>query len=118
MADVLERGHADKLFDVDYMEGSPQVHLHFLTDEDEYVRLGYGKMELCCHGCGQSVLVLYDKSKSKRQHLALRNNFKKRHSGCPNKQYDSKCPNYRSSIEVLDVRSTMRRYCGTYEHTI
>lgn len=104
MAAVLGCGHANQLFDVDYMDASPQVHLHFLTDEEEYDSLGYGRMELCCHGCGASTLVYYDRGRTRRQHLAMRDRFAKKHEKCPNMKFEDHCPNYRSSFETADVR--------------
>jgi hypothetical protein len=103
-AEVLSCGHASQLFEVDYLRDLPQVHLHFLTDAKEFESVGVGKVEICCHGCGASLLVTYDKSRTQRQHIELRNNFAKKHAKCPNKTYEGCCPNYRSSCAVLDVR--------------
>ena len=35
-----------RLFTIDVMTNLPHIHLHFMTDEDEYNELGYGKVEI------------------------------------------------------------------------
>lgn len=104
-AEVLGCGHASQLFEVNYMDGAPQVHLHFLTDDNEYKRQGFGRLELVCHGCGASRLVLYDNwSGSRRRHIQLRNMFRDLHKKCPDMKGKEYCPDYRSTSEILDVR--------------
>ena len=103
-AQVFGCGHASQLFKVEFLAGSPQVHLHFLTDDDEYAVTGEGKIELVCHSCGESMLLIYDESGSRRRYLAVRNKFRDRHTKCVNRGYDKKCPDYRSSTKVQDDR--------------
>lgn len=104
-ATVLGCGHASHLFEVNYMEGAPQVHLHFMTDDAEYAKLGYGRLELVCHGCGASRLVLYDEGTgSRKRHVAVRNQFRDEHLKCPNKKFETTCPNYRRTFEKMDIR--------------
>lgn len=105
-----ECGHASHLMEVDSMRGCPQVHIHFLTEQWEYERLGFMKAELCCHGCGHSVLLYYlEVDEDDTRHMDFRNRFLEKHSRCPNRGYESVCPNYRSSFEVMDFRRTKRR---------
>lgn len=100
-------GHAFHLMEVDSMRNAPQVHLHFLTDEKEYQLLGFSRVELCCHSCGESVLVYFsDTVDTENKHLALRDSFVEKHKLCPNHGFESWCPNWRSSFSTLDLRST------------
>jgi hypothetical protein len=103
-ATVLGCGHASQLFEINYLKDSPQVHLHFLTDKQEFLRQGYGRLELVCHACGAARLVLYDSSRTQEQHLEVRNVFWDEHRACQGPDYSESCPDYRSSHEVLDLR--------------
>lgn len=103
-ATVLGCGHASQLFKVEYLNGTPQVHLHFLTDDDEYQHTGFGKVEIVCHGCGDSLLIAFDESHSRRKYLAQKNMFQKKHRGCPNRGFEKSCPDYRRSVAMLDMR--------------
>lgn len=107
-ASVHGCGHASRLFKMDYFARSPQVHMHYLTDDDEFTREGFGKIELVCHGCGCSKLVYYDDSKSKKSHISVRNSFWKRHEDCKNRNYENCCPDYRREIEIVDMRALAR----------
>lgn len=105
-AQVLGCGHACHLMEIDYLEEVPQVHLHFLTDTDEYEEVGFGKAELCCHGCGASLLITYNEASGDgARHLKVRDAFTVKHRRCPNKRYEEHCPNYRSSFSTVDLRS-------------
>jgi excisionase family DNA binding protein len=86
---------------------APQVHLHFLTDGSEYEQLGYAKLELCCHGCGASTLVYYTDTGPIRRRMQLRNEFIKAHRRCPNRNYQSECPDWRTSFSTIDIRKRL-----------
>lgn len=103
-AEVLGCGHAHHLMEVDYMDGSPQVHLHFLTEEAEFSENGYGRLELCCHGCGEAILVLYRDEGFRSAHLKVRNEFHQKHKACPDRNYAESCPDYRRSFKTVDLR--------------
>jgi hypothetical protein len=103
-ASILGCGHASHLFKTDFLEGTPQVHLHYLTDDTEYTRQGFGRMELVCHGCGCAQLVYYDNSKKADKHISVRDAFQHQHRKCKNRGYEEYCSNYRKTIEVLDMR--------------
>jgi hypothetical protein len=107
-AQVFGCGHASQLFKVEFLAGAPQVHLHFLTDDDEYARDGEGRIEFVCHSCGESMLLIYDESGSRRRYLAVRNKFRDKHSKCLNRNYDKNCPDYRSSSTILDQRRLLQ----------
>ena len=107
-AEVLSCGHAHHLMEVDYMDGTPQVHLHFLTEDKEFEETGYGRVELCCHGCGASVLVLYTDEEVKAKHLKIRNQFQTDHRFCPNRTYETSCPDYRRTSRLMDLRLASR----------
>jgi len=70
---------ASEFMETDYLEDAPQVHLHFLTGPEEYRDLGYGRVELCCHGCGAGLLVYYNDSADgpgHASHLKLTDEFR------------------------------------------
>ena len=104
-AEVWGCGHACHLMEIDYIEESPQVHVHFLTDATEYKLLGYGKVELVCHGCGECMLVYYNtETGNTSKHRKLRNSFARKHEKCPNQEFESHCPNYRANFSFVDLR--------------
>lgn len=104
-ATVLGCGHASTLMEVNSIKNAPQVHLHFLSDEGE----GDARVELCCHGCGASLLMYYwEDSKRATRHKQVRNDFVRKHVGCQNREYERDCPNYRSSFKVIDLRTRRR----------
>jgi hypothetical protein len=92
------------MMEVNSLESAPQIHLHFLTGEAEHKDFGFGRVELCCHGCGESLLVFYDGS-GKRGHMKLKKEFEAKHLKCPNHGYSNWCPNYRSEFLTADLRS-------------
>lgn len=98
---VMGCGHACHLFEINIFEDAPQVHLHFLTDAMD---IGYEKVEICCHGCGTSVLLYYSDDAKPKANCRLRDNFLALHRDCPNVKYESWCPNYRSSFHRVDLR--------------
>lgn len=103
-------GHARHMMEVDWIQGSPQLHLHFLTEQEEHAEFGYLKVELCCHGCGSATLIYYHEIEGEApQHVAVKSTFEKMHKNCPNRGYEELCPNYRSSIQVIDMRQVRRR---------
>lgn len=103
---VLGCGHASFLMEVNVMKPMPHVHIHFLTDKQEYAELGYGKVELCCHGCGASLLMYYSDSPAQRRaHLKVRDDFMARHTRCPHVISNGHCSNWRSKFEFVDIRN-------------
>lgn len=110
-ATTLGKGLVRELIDSNFIESAPQVHLHFLTDEEEYEALGYGKLELCCHGCGTALLVYYtDHEKTDLdRHVRIRDAFTDGHRECTNRSYEHCCPEHRSSMSVVDMREARKR---------
>jgi hypothetical protein len=110
-ATILGKGLVRELIDSNFIESAPQVHLHFFSDEEEYEALGYGKLELCCHGCGTALLVYYTENEKTdlEQHVRIRDAFTEGHKECVNRGYEHVCPEHRSSIAVLDMRTTSKR---------
>ena len=118
-ASVLEGKTVRELIDSSFMEAAPQVHLHFLTDEEEYETLGFSKLELCCHSCGAAQLIYYFGSTDQGRLLEVRDAFVKSHQKCPNRRYEHSCPEFRSSITVLDLRGkAKRRALRTQTHRV
>lgn len=111
-ATILGCGHTShmRLFSIDVVVTAPQVHLHFLTDETEYEELGYAKVELCCHGCGASTLVYYTNSDNADRRVQVRDEFVQRHTKCPNRSYQSSCPDWRTSFRRLDIRQKFHQW--------
>lgn len=111
-------GHASHLMEVDCMGNSPQVHLHFLTEPFEAQLCGFHKLELCCHGCGESILVYYYEPGTEEalgpEHLKARDEFVQAHEACQNRGYENHCPNYRSSTKILDLRGAV--FAKVVEH--
>ena len=105
-ASVLGKGNASSMMDTDHMNGSPQVHLHFLTSDVEYKELGYGKVEFCCHGCGRAVLLYYVNGNENRAiaSKSARDKFTTQHKNCPNHDFEHNCPDYRAEVQVIDLR--------------
>lgn len=105
-ATVLGCGHANQLMDVNSIKNIPQVHLHFLSDDGEE----NARVELCCHGCGDSLLMYYsDDTRRLTKHKQVRDRFVRLHANCPNREYERNCPNYRSAFKVIDLRTKRRR---------
>ncbi len=98
-------GHASHLMEVDSLVGSPQIHLHFLTENWEEKMLGYAKLEVCCHGCGESILVYYSDEEFGQRHMNVKNEFVALHENCPDHGYETYCPNWRSKMDVVDLRN-------------
>ena len=111
-ATVLGCGHTShlRLFTIDVMTTLPHIHLHFMTGEDEYEELGYGKVELCCHGCGASTLVYYTDSDKPDRRVQLRDEFSKKHAKCKNRGYEHSCPDWRSTFKVIDIRQKIIKW--------
>jgi hypothetical protein len=102
---VMGCGHASFLMDISVVRTTPHVHLHFLTDNKEYAELGYGKIELCCHGCGASLLMYCAESQAqKRAHILIRDEFVSKHIKCPPYIFNGHCPNWRTKFEMVDIR--------------
>ena len=100
---------ASEFMETDYLSDAPQVHLHFLTGPQEYQEQGFGRVELCCHGCGGALLVYYnDSADGARSHLKVTDEFAERHLRCQNRSFEKRCPPYRSSMGVVDLRTRNR----------
>lgn len=105
-------------FECDYIVSMPHVHLHFLTDDEEYEVRGYGLLEIVCHGCGAALMVRYDEGRTKRECLKVRDDWADRHVSCGARAARTvvggtgtlpACLNYRSSVEAVDIRQQQRR---------
>lgn len=107
-------GHASHLMDaVQSIKEHPQIHLHFLTPEDESDAV----LELCCHGCGKSLTVKYRADSKSIRPRKVREQFIAEHTSCPNRGYKNYCPDWRTSFEVLDIRPAQRRVFGRTQGT-
>jgi hypothetical protein len=104
MAVVLGDGLAQELMDVETFRRHPHIHIHFLTPESEYRKMNEGKLELCCHSCGASLLVYYSSKTVLEAKTKVKQNFVNLHARCPKISFVDQCPNYRSSFATLDIR--------------
>lgn len=105
---VFGCGHAAQLMEVCSLDGAPQIHMHFLTDPEEVLRCGFGKVELVCHGCGDSLLLYYTDTSNPTKHMKVRNSFVKKHRDCPDFGDGHHCCNFRSNFSVIDLRAKPR----------
>ena len=101
MATVLNM-HARQLYNgVEWVRKAPQIHVHFLThpkaDDAAF------KAEICCHGCGAAILLTYSKGDTATL-ASQKDRFVIRHGRCPNRIYEKRCIDIRTSFEILDVR--------------
>lgn len=110
-------GHASHLMEINIIDGAPQVHLHFLTEDLEYSFIGFSKIELCCHGCGESVLIYYDKyakdEADSKTSIEIRDSFTEKHKSCPNRDYEERCPNFRTKFDIIDLRAAAPKKRGS-----
>jgi hypothetical protein len=103
-ATVLGCGNSSQLFEATYLDGAPQVHIHFLTSEAEFRELGYGRLEFVCHSCGDAQLITYGLDHTQQDHVLLRDRFRDKHLKCENRDFEGNCPDYRRRIETVDLR--------------
>lgn len=109
-ATIAECGHDSCFIETDFMSNSPQVHIHYLADDDFFEEYGYGRVELCCHGCASSILMYYSESTSKdNRHIKVRDKFRSSHKKCVNHDYERRCPGIRLGIQVVDLRAPLKK---------
>lgn len=106
MAEVWQCGHAWHLFEIKQVDRAPHVHVHFLTDKEELESLGHCRVEFCCHGCADSLLVLCDKETSLEDIGAA---YTDEHLKCALLDVDIACLDFRSKLSTLDLRSSKRK---------
>lgn len=82
---------------------SPQVHFHILTEPQDLALTGHYKVELCCHGCGESLLVMYTDPLDPRLPTS-KGRFVHKHLKCPDFGFDIWCPDVRKNALTLDLR--------------
>lgn len=82
---------------------APQIHIHLLTTDEEFKERGWGTHEICCHGCGASLLIYFDNNDSSLLSLPRRIFFEE-HKNCPDFGYATWCPGYRTKFYSLDLR--------------
>ena len=114
MATVWECGHAGCLMDVEHVKDHPQIHFHFLSSNEDFQKYKYGRLELCCHGCGASLLVYYTLKTPETLKQYVKVLFIELHQNCPNRDYENDCPNYRDHFLVLDLRLNSFRWISTH----
>lgn len=80
-----------------YFVRTPQVHVHYLTTDAEADALGASHLVVVCHGCGQSIRVLFKLPADPQEGglptlTRVRDEFAIKHRGCPNRGFDRLCP--------------------------
>ena len=78
-----------------YVDSASHVHIHFLE---------VGKTEVCCHGCGTSIIYIH----GKKNPVALREMFRepiKAHEKCAlaDVDFEKWCPDIRLRVTVVDL---------------
>lgn len=116
MSEIVKDLVPENLFEeVQCVEGAPHVHLHFLTTDADYHAEQKGRVEIVCHGCGASLLLIYEPSTQSRGLLGARRKFVKAHQTCTAPGADHNCWPYRSSFHVMDLR---RGFGGVMSRTV
>jgi len=106
MAKVWECGHAWHFFEIKQVDVAPHIHIHFLTDKEESEAIGYCRVEFCCHGCSDSLLVLCDKETVL---TGVGETYTEEHLKCALPDVDIACLDFRASLRTLDLRTSKRR---------
>ena len=98
--------------DIQFVKGSPHVHVHFVTDGSTWNLKRDAAAEIVCHGCGRAVLVRYDVL-TVRQFLrpdgscpplmALLEKFAADHTGCRAGPYANLCRPDRTGTIVVHL---------------
>lgn len=78
-----------------YVDQATHVHIHFLD---------IGRTEVCCHGCGTSIIYIH----GKKNPSAIRDILKepvKAHEKCaiPGVDFERWCPDIRLHVSVVDL---------------
>lgn len=106
---VLGCGHPfccnlSRCVEINLVPTAPQIHSHILTSDEEEKDMGYRQVEFCCHGCGESVIVMM-KGKDPPATSRIRDRFIREHKGCPDFLFKEWCPDIRTKTKVVDLRS-------------
>lgn len=96
-------GYLAMVSDVLITKGAPQVHTHVLTDAEDFALIGHRRFELCCHGCGHSVLILHDDGDTKKASQE-RDIFLEVHRRCKDLGFETWCPDVRTNFSIIDLR--------------
>lgn len=105
---------------VTYLTDTPQVHIHYRTDDATMDEQGYGEAELACHGCATALVVRYaalppsaaipvEGLDSLR---AVRDTFQSQHRACVALGPTFLCPPERRTVSMVDLRDTAQRPGG------
>lgn len=83
------------LGETQYVDSSDHVHIHFLDE---------GRIEVCCHGCGKSLILVHQPSKSIKARESAKG-FMKEHSThfIPGVCFEDWCPDIRTSVQIVDI---------------
>lgn len=97
------------LGDTQYVDASDHIHIHFLDE---------GSTEVCCHGCGKSVIHVHPPLKSMKVREASKSFIKEHeHHFIPGASFEEWCPDIRTSVSVVDTtkRPSSSKVEGTQE---
>lgn len=114
---------------VTFLKDAPQIHLHFMTDDELADSQGYAVTEICCHACGFSKIILFNLPKVGEETygsdgdpalVKIQDEFKSQHLNCKpeplpqfmeildsgNDRFKMLCPPFRLSKnpERIDIR--------------
>ena len=99
--------HINTMIQSIYFVDYPHIHLHVWYSDQEHKEQGYNVVEICCHGCAQSLLIWFDDKVNKQLQLEYETQFKEKHRACPNFGYHAYCPNFRVYVQTIDLRTTI-----------
>lgn len=91
----------------------PHLHQHVLFDDDEGDILGFSELEMCCHGCGRSAVIMFEVPPEALEEpleclRATKLRFKNLHASCSFPAGAVECPDFRSITEHIDMRPEVR----------
>jgi hypothetical protein len=85
--------------DVRVLTDHPHIHFHKFADD---------QVEVCCHGCGKSIMASIDSSRSSAYSSycdQFADTHKKCHTHIPgNLDYSCACPDFRTQLFQVDLR--------------
>lgn len=109
-----------------FIEDFPHIHIHTLGNklDEELEDNEQGIAELCCHGCGESIFIIFSGKVVKKYNgihpelVKIKEEFVDRHANCADQpiilngaSYDKFeftiiCPTHRTKTKTIDVTNS------------
>lgn len=97
-----------------FFEHVSHVHIHGLTSDEDIIKGKDGISEICCHGCGISLFIIFSYGllikypNGVPEIVSIRDSFLKDHEECSSPEerdiFKEKCPHYRRSTSTIDLK--------------